>query len=221
MTPYLKDRLPIWEVAADHIVTKAGDSTLAFVLIKPEIFTQSAAELQELHRTWVRALHSLPPNTIVHIQDWYWQTEWKADLENGDPSFLSRASDLFHHERPWMNHCCYLYVTRRPAKREVAAGTSLLQKHLVPQDTLSPTATQAFKGQVNQFIRILTNGDVLQCRQLQTEELASSPEKTGLIEQYCQLNMPGEEAFLGDVHFWSAGMRIGINDCFLHTLADA
>jgi len=48
MKPYLKDRLPIWEVAADHIVTKAGDSTLAFVLIKPEIFTQSAAELQAL-----------------------------------------------------------------------------------------------------------------------------------------------------------------------------
>jgi len=221
MEPYLKDRLPIWEVAADHIVTKAGDSTLAFVLIKPEIFTQSAAELQELHRTWVKALHTLPPNTIVHIQDWYWQTEWKADLENGDPSFLSRSSDLFHHERPWMNHCCYLYITRRPARRAVTAGTSLLQKHLVPQDTLSPTAAQEFKMQVSQFIRILTDGGALQCRQLQTEELVSSPGKPGLIEQYCQLNMPGEEAFLNDVRFWPEGMAIGSNCCSLYTLADA
>jgi conjugation system TraG family ATPase len=220
MTPHLKDRLPIWEVAADHIVTKAGDSTLAFAVIKPEIFTQSAAELQALHRTWVRALHTLPPNTIVHIQDWYWQTQWTADLENGDTTFLSRSSDLFHHERPWLNHCCYLYITRRPARRVVTAGTSLLQKHFVPQDTLSPAATHEFKSQVSQFIRILTDGGSLQCRQLQTEELASSPGKPGLIEQYCQLNMPGEQPVLGDIHF-KHGIRVGENYCYLHTLADA
>ncbi|MBN9383545.1 MAG: TraG family conjugative transposon ATPase [Chitinophagaceae bacterium] len=220
MTPYLEARLPIWEVAEDHIVTKAGDSTLAFVLIKPEIFTSSGTALQEIHRTWVKALHTLPANTIVHIMDWYWMTKWQGVTEDGDTGFLSRSSNLFHHERPWMNHCCYLFITRRPARRTVTPGTALLQRHLAPQELLSNGPLREFKAQVSQFIQILTDGGGLQCRQLQTDELASSPGKPGLIERYCQLNMPDEQAVLRDIHF-DNGIQIGENHCCLYTLADA
>lgn len=220
MKPCLKDRLPIWEVAADYIVTKMGDTTLAFALTKPEIFTMSSDDLQNLHHTWIKALHALPPHTIVHMQDWYWQTSWKGEPDKAEAGFLDSSSERFHHERPWMEHRSYLYITRPPVRREINGGVSLLQRHLTPQDTLSPEAVRAFNDQVSQFVHILSAGGLLQCRQLTTEELTGGPGKTGLIEQYCQLNMPGKEPFLGDLTF-GVNMNIGINHCFLHTLADA
>src|SRR5262245_13626090 len=107
MTRNCRVRLPIWEVAADCIVSEMGEITLVFALFKPEIFTLSAEQLNMVFQAWTKALQALSPNTIVHIQDWYWHTRWQADFEK-DSDFLSRSSEQYHHERPWMNHHCYL-----------------------------------------------------------------------------------------------------------------
>jgi len=220
MVTYLEDRLPIWEVAADHIVTKMGDTTLGFVLTKPEIFTLSSGELQQWHATWTRALAVLPPNTVVHLQDWYRQVSWQADFEKSNGGFLSSASNKYFHERPWLEHTSYCFISRTPARRAFSPGSALLNASLFPPDMLSSQALADFTAQVSQFERILTDSGLVQFRRLTTDDLASSPGKPGLIEQYCQLLAPGEAPILRDLDF-DKGLRIGEKHCALFTLADA
>jgi len=197
-----------------------GEITLVFAFIKPEIFTLSAEQLNMLFQAWIKALQVLSPNTIVHIQDWYWQTKWEADFEN-DSGFLSRSSEQYHHERPWMNHNCYIHITRRPRRRMTSAGRALLQKNLTPQDTLADGAAEEFTNEVNQFIHILTDSGLLECRRLTTEDLVSTGQRVGHIERYCQLIMPKEKIMESrDIHF-EGGMRIGNNHCLIHSIADA
>jgi len=220
MTRNCRVRLPIWEVAADCIVSEMGEVTLVFSLFKPEIFTLSAEQLNMVFQAWIKALQVLSPNTIVHIQDWYWQTQWQADFEK-DSGFLSRSSEQYHHERPWMNHHCYLHVTRRPRRRMTSAGRAFLQKSLTPQDTLTAGAVEEFTNEVNQFIHILTDSGLLQCRRLSTDDLVSTGQRVGHIERYCQLLMPEEKTLESrDIHF-EDGMRIGNHHCLIHTIADA
>jgi len=197
-----------------------GEITLVFALFKPEIFTLSADQLNMVFQAWTKALQVLSPNTIVHIQDWYWQTKWQADFEKED-GFLSRSSEQYHHERPWMNHHCYLHVTRRPRRRMTSAGRTLLQKSFTPQDTLTSDAIAAFTAEVNQFIHLLTDNGLLQCRRLTTEDLVSTDQRVGHIERYCQLIMPEEKVMESrDVHF-DDGMHIGNHHCLIHSIADA
>lgn len=220
MTRNYRVRLPIWEVAADCIVSEMGEITLAFALFKPEIFTLSADQLNMVFHSWIKALQVLSPNTIVHIQDWYWQTSWQADFEK-DSGFLSRSSEQYHHERPWMNHHCYLHITRRPRRRMTTAGKALLQTSLTPEDTLTSGAVEEFATEVNQFIRILKDSGLLQCHRLTTDDLVSTEQRVGHIERYCQLIMPEDKTVESrDIHF-EGGMRIGNNHCCIHSIADA
>ncbi|HVV07248.1 MAG TPA: TraG family conjugative transposon ATPase, partial [Puia sp.] len=220
MTRTCEVRLPIWEVAADCILSEMGEITLAFALFKPEIFTLPAEQLDMIFQAWIKALQVLSPNSIVHIQDWYWQTRWQGDFEK-ESGFLSHSSEQYHHERPWMDHHCYLHITRRPRRRMTSAGRALLQKNLTPQDVLVSGAVEEFTTEVNQFIHLLTDNGLLHCRRLTTEELVSSHRHAGHIERYCQLIMPEDKTVESrDIHF-DGGFRIGDNHCHIHTLADA
>jgi len=219
MRPYLRDHLPIEEVDKGFIVSKFGDSTLGYELIMPEIHTLSGEQLELLCRTWEKILVILGPNTILHKQDWYWQTTWQGNLEK-PASFLSGASERYHHGRPYLAHRCYLFFTRRPQRRAIGGGKALLSKNLVPQDTLSERAAQEFAAEVSQCMHILADSGLIQYRALSTEELAGTADTAGLIEQYCQLTMPGETPELRDIHLGEQ-MRIGNNYLLMHTLADA
>ncbi|HVU56059.1 MAG TPA: TraG family conjugative transposon ATPase [Puia sp.] len=220
MTRNCKVRLPIWEVAADCILSEMGETTFVFALFKPEIFSLSEEQLNMIFQAWVKALQVLSPNTIVHIQDWYWQTKWRGDFEK-DNGFLGGSSERYHHERPWMDHRCYVHVTRRPGRRMTSTSRALLQSSLTPQDTLAPEAIQDLASEVNQFMHILTDSGLLRCLLLSTNELVSTLDQAGHIERYCQLIMPDEKAAESrDVDF-EGELRIGGYQCLFHTIADA
>jgi conjugation system TraG family ATPase len=222
MQKNLADRLPILEATEDHIVSKMGDTTIVYALTKPEIFTLSGEDFQALHQVWVKAIKVLPQNTVLHMQDWFIQAKYLGDFEQANTSFLSRASENFHHDSPWLDHHCILSLSRRPAGHKLShsAGAALLKNSLVPQGTLNPQAIKEFVNKCSQFERILTDSGLIQCRRLTTDELASSPERAGIIEQYCQLTPPGQTPQLRDIDL-DTGFSIGDNHCLLYTLADA
>ncbi|HEV2353531.1 MAG TPA: DUF3875 domain-containing protein, partial [Puia sp.] len=58
----LADMLPIWGMEKGCMVSKMGDYTTAFLITKPEIFTLSAADYENLHQTLVKAIKVLPAN---------------------------------------------------------------------------------------------------------------------------------------------------------------
>ena len=107
MEKVLDDILPIMDVEHDCILSKMGDVTIVFKAELPEIFTLSDQEYEAFHQAWIKALKLLPKYTVFHKQDWFLESKYKLDFMKDDTSFLSRASERFFNERPFLAHSCY------------------------------------------------------------------------------------------------------------------
>jgi hypothetical protein len=103
----LTDILPVYGVEHDAILSKQGDVTIAFKVDLPEIFTLSDQEYEGFHHAWIKAIKVLPKNMVFHKQDWFTQNEVIGNFSGEDQSFLSRSSERFFNERPYLDHECY------------------------------------------------------------------------------------------------------------------
>src|SRR5688572_19623360 len=120
-TPFEKV-FPIYKVERDCILSKFGDVTIAYKASLPEIFTLSDQEYEAFHQVLVKAIRVLPNNTIFHKQDWFMSRKHLPDFEERDLSFLSRTSEWFFNERPYMDHTCYVMLTRKALNRKSASS---------------------------------------------------------------------------------------------------
>src|SRR5580698_10332523 len=143
----LDDILPILDVEHDCILSKLGDITIGFEIILPEIFTLSNEDYESFHQSWVKAIKILPKHSIFHKQDWFIDSKYDADFAKADTSFLTRSSELFFYERPFLSHHSYLYITKKPANRKLSSSVSsnLLRKSIVPEQALDTSLLQEFQ----------------------------------------------------------------------------
>lgn len=224
MQRLLEETFPILEVTDDCIVSKSGNYTVAYELTKPEIFTLSSGELDIIHQAWVRAIGLLTAPSICHLQDWFYESAYQADVEKSAESWLNKASEFHFHERPYLEHRAYLFLTRMTSEKQRGPGlSSLLERHLAPEECLDPAAVQEFLDQAGRFERILTDRGLLRCRRLTTEELTGDEQHAGIIEQYCMLSGLETEKrprLVRDIVFQD-GLQIGEFKGVLYTLADA
>ena len=214
----LSELLPVYGVENGCILSKQGDFTLAFRVVKPEIFTMSAEDYENLHQVFVKAIRVLPPHSILHLMDWF-LTDRHSGRFDGERSFLGQSSERFYNERPWLRHESYLFLTKKPAGRQDSnsAFSSLFRRSLLPAESIDGNAVRVFKDVASQFARILEDSGLLEL--LPAEDLWSTEKKAGLIERYYTL-APEGQPLLGDID-WRDGMRIGNRHCALYTLADA
>jgi conjugation system TraG family ATPase len=218
----IKDILPIFGVEHDCILSKQGDVTVVYEVELPELFTLSDQEYEALHQSLIRAIKILPAGTIFHKQDWFTESKHAADFSAIGVSFLSRASERFFNERPYLDHQCYIMLTKKPAGRKPGSSlfSNLLRRSIVPEQTLKPQLLQDFLDNAGQFERILNDSGLIKLRRLTNEELSGEQKYCGLVERYLNLQ-PNEKSFiLHDINF-EDGLKIGPNHCQLFTLADA
>jgi conjugation system TraG family ATPase len=221
MEKRLEDILPILGVEHDCIISKQGDYSLVFECDKPEIFTLSANDYEALHQSFVKALKVLPVGSVFHMQDWFTNQLYRANFEKAGESFLSRGSERFFNERPFLDHRCYIYLTKRPnGRRSVNSGaSSLLRKSLVPTDVLDRKQIQDFLDCTGQFCRILEDSGFIRLRQLTRSEILSSPDRAGVIERYIFLTENPGKPIIRDISF-EDGIQVGELSCHLFTLGD-
>ncbi|OSZ77195.1 conjugal transfer protein TraG [Chitinophagaceae bacterium IBVUCB2] len=222
MQKELKDILPIFGVEHDCILSKQGDVTIVYEVQLPELFTLSDQEYEALHQSLIRAIKILPANTVFHKQDWFTESKVAADFSTIGVSFLSRASERFFNERPYLDHQCYIMLTKKPAGRKLGSSlfSNLLRRSIVPEQTLKPQLLQDFLDSAGQFERILNDSGFLELRRLTDAELSGNKKYCGLVERYLNLQ-PNEQSFiLHDISF-NDGIQVGNNHCQLFTLADA
>lgn len=212
---------PIYKVEQDCILSKQGDISLAFEAVLPEIFTLSDQEYEAFHQILVKAIKVLPSNSIFHKQDWFFAKYQQADFESKDLSFLSRSSERFFNERSYLDHRCYILLTRKPLKRKPSSSvfSSLIRRTLVPEDTLNAQRVQEFLDSAGQFERILQDSGYIKLKRLRDDELIGDSNKAGLLERYCFLLSDSDRPVIKDIHF-KDGMQIGDNHCQLYSLAD-
>lgn len=222
MTRNLQDILPILSIEHDAMLSKQGDITIAYEVTLPEIFTLSDQDYEILHQSLVKAIRVLPVHTVFHKQDWFTEAKVEADFSAIGVPFLSRSSERYFHERPYLNHHCYILLTRKPAGRKPGSSlfSNLLRSSIVPQECLCSSLLQEFLDAAGQFERILADSGQIKLRRLHNEELSGQEHACGLAERYLNLQ-PGERSYLlQDIQF-KDGIQVGPNYCQLFTLADA
>lgn len=213
--------LPLTKVENGTILSAQGDITIGFEVTLPEIFTLSDRDYESYHQAWVKAIRLLPQGSIFHKQDWFTESNFKADFEKAGKSFLSRSSERFFNERECLEHHCYIYLTQKPKDRKLGSSvySNLLRKSIVPQQTINPVLFKDFLDSAGQFERILKDSGFVTLVRMNNDELAGTTEKAGAIERYCFLSTPGKRPVLQDIHIKDE-IRIGNNHCELYTLAD-
>lgn len=222
MEKYLRDILPVMGIENSCILSKQGDVTIAYEVELPELFTLSNQEYEALHQALIKAVRILPKHTVFHKQDWFTEARYKADFSKDDKSFLTRSSERFFNERPYLDHQCYIMLTKKPAGRKPPTSlfSNLLRRSIVPEETLKPQLLQDFLDAAGQFERILMDSGFIKLKRLKNEELSGSGNYCGLIERYMNLQPTETNFLLRDISF-ADGIRVGDNYCQLFTLADA
>jgi len=218
----LKNILPIFGVEHDCILSKQGDVTIAYEVTLPELFTMSDQEYEALHQALIKAIKVLPRHSIFHKQDWFTEAKYEANFQKEDSSFLTRSSERFFNERNYLDHQCYIMITKKPAGRKTGSSifSNLLRRSIVPEETLKPQLLQDFLDSAGQFERILQDSGFVKLRRLRNEELTSNQHCSGIVERYMNLQ-PNERSYLlRDISF-NNSIRIGDDYCQLYTLADA
>jgi len=222
MEKRMENLLPIMAVEHDCILSKHGDVTVAFRVELPEIFTLSDQEYEAFHQSWIKALKVLPKFCVFHKQDWFLERKYKADFTNDDCSFLTRSSEIFFNERPFLEHSCYIMLTKKPQGRKNSSSlfSSLIRNKLVPEETLNTQLLQDFIDCTGQFKRILEDSGFVKVIRLKNNSLKSENRKIGLVEQYCFLSEREDSFIYKDIKF-DERLAVGDKYCQLFTLGDA
>ena len=222
MEKRMEEQLPVMAVEHDCILSKQGDVTIVFKAELPEIFTLSDQEYESFHQSWIKALKVLPKFCVFHKQDWFLESAYRADFLSEDSSFLTRSSERFFNERPFLDHSCYIMLTKKPAGRRNATSlfSNLLRSSIVPEETLKPQLLQDFADTCGQFKRIMEDSGFIKLERLQNESLRSESRRIGLVEKYCFLSEREDSFVFKDIKF-DEGLAVGDKHCQLFTLGDA
>jgi conjugation system TraG family ATPase len=222
MEKRIENVLPVMAVEHDCILSKQGDITVVFKTELPEIFTLSDQEYEAFHQSWIKAVKILPKFCVFHKQDWFLEKNYKADFTSDDSSFLTRSSERFFNERPFLDHSCYIMLTKKPSGRKSSSSlfSNLLRSSIVPEETLNTQLLQDFIDCTGQFKRIMEDSGFVKLTRLKNNELKSDSRKKGLIEQYCFLSESEDSFVFNDITF-DQGLEVGDKHCQLFTLGDA
>jgi len=217
----LESKFPLLAVENDCIISKDADITIGFKVELPELFTVTSTEYEAIHSAWVKAIKVLPDYSIIHKQDWFIQENYSADIEKQEGTFLSRSFERHFNERPFLNHSCFLFITKTTKERLRSRSnfSSLCRGFIVPKEIQDRELVMKFLDSVGQFEKIINDSGYLKISRFTSEEIIGSQFKAGVIEKYFSLSQ-NEDTVLNDISISDAQMRIGDNLLCLHTLSN-
>ena len=221
-TSTLERKFPLLAVENGCILSKDADITVAFRVILPELFMVSATGYETLHLAWCKAIKVLPDYSVILKQDWYCEEKYAPEIpESGDISFLSRSFQRHFNERPFLNHYCYLMLTKTTKERSRQQSTfnSLARGFIVPKEVKDKETANRFLDSVSQFERIMNDSGMISLERLTTTEIIGTEKESGIIEKYLALTQDCNP-LLKDMRIDPCEVHIGDNALCLHTISD-
>lgn len=217
----LESKFPLLSVEQGCILSKDADITIAFQVSLPELFTLTSEEYETIHSVWNKAVKVLPDYSIVHKQDWYIQENYSTKNQKQDLSFLSSSFERHFNERPYLNHTCYLFLTKtsKGRSRQRSNFNSLSRGFILPKEIKDKEAVIRFVESVNQFEQIINDSEYIQLTRLSTDEIVGTDNNPGIVEKYFSLSQE-QTTSLQDITLNPGEMKIGDKTLFLHTLSD-
>ena len=220
-TTTLESKFPLLAVENNCILSKDADITACFEVRLPELFTVASAEYEAIHSAWHKAIKTLPDFTIIHKQDWYIKESYAPDLAIEDQSFLAKSYQRHFNERPFLNHYCYLFLTKTTKERMRLQSnfSSLCKGSIIPKEIRNKETIHRFMEAVAQFERIVNDSGFVTLKRLTEEDIIGTDEKQGLLEQYLTLSREAGTP-MQDIALGTEEVRIGNKRLSLHTLSD-
>lgn len=217
----LENKFPLLAVEHDCIISKDADITIAFKVELPELFTVTSSEYEALHSAWIKAIKVLPNYSIVHKQDWYIKENYEPQIHEDNMSFLNRSFERHFNERPYLNHSCYLFITKtnKDRSRTQSNFNTLCRGSIIPKEIKDKETASKFIEAVGQFERIVNDSGFINLTRLKVDDIIGTSKQAGLIEQYFSLSQKDTTA-LKDISLGAGEMKIGDNILCLHTLSD-
>lgn len=217
----LESKFPLLAVENNCILSKDADITACFEVRLPELFTVASAEYEAIHSAWHKAIKTLPDFTIVHKQDWYIKENYAPDLAKDDQSFLAKSYQRHFNERPFLNHYCYLFLTKTSKERMRMQSnfSSLCKGTLIPKEIRDKEVIHRFMEAIAQFERIVNDSGFIKLQRLTEDEIIGTDVKQGLLEQYLTLSREVGTP-MQDIALGGEEIRIGNKRLCLHTLSD-
>ena len=217
----LENRFPLMAVEHGCIISKDADITVAYRVELPEVFTLTRAEYEALHSTWAKAVRVLPNYSIVHKQDIFIEESYRPDICRDDLSFLSRSFERHFNERPYLNHTCYLFLTKttKEHSRTTSSFNALTRGFIIPKEMQDKDTVARFLECCGQFERIVNDSGLLRMVRLTDEEITGTETSAGIIEKYFSLSQENTTS-LQDITLGAGEMKVGDNLLCLHTLSE-
>ena len=216
----IESKFPLLAVEEDCIVSKDADVTVAYRVELPELFSITPAEYETIHSTWLKAIKVLPNYSVVQKQDWFIKENYRPKTDKDNLSFLSRSYELHFNERAYLNHECYLFLTKTTKERSRMQSnfSSLCRGFIVPKEVNKDT-TNYFLEAAGQFEQIINDSGFIKLKRLTSDEITGTDKTAGLIEKYFSLSLENATS-LEDIELRADGMRIGEKRLCVHTLSD-
>ena len=220
-TTTLESKFPLLAVEHGCIISKDADVTVAYRVELPELFTLTQAEYEAVHSTWAKAVKVLPNYSIVHKQDFFIEESYRPDICKDDLSFLSRSFERHFNERPYLQHTCYLFLTKttKMRSRQESTFSTLCKGKIIPKEIEDKEAVTKFLEAVEQFERIMNDCGFITLRRLRADEIVGTETTAGIVEKYFALSQ-NDTTVLKDISLNPEEMRIGDDFLCLHTLSD-
>jgi len=216
----IESKFPLLAVEHDCIISKDADITVAFRVNLPELFTVTGVEYEAIHSAWAKAIKVLPDYSVIHKQDWFVKETYKPETDKEDMSFLSRSFERHFNERPYLNHSCFLFLTKttKERMRMQSSFSSLCRGNIIPKEVNKDTASR-FLEAVGQFERIVNDSGFITLTRLTSDEITGTEKEPGLVEKYFALSLD-DTTVLEDMELGADGLRIGAKKVCLHTISD-
>lgn len=217
----IENKFPLLAVEHDCIISKDADITVTFRVELPELFTVTSTEYEAIHSSWAKAIKVLPEYSVVHKQDWFVRETYKPETGKDDMSFLSRSFEKHFNERPFLNHSCFLFLTKTTKERMRMQSnfSTLCRGNIIPKEVNKDTSVK-FLEAIGQFERIMNDSGFVRLTRITSDEIMGTDEMPGLIEKYFSLSLD-DTTCLQDMELGADGLRIGNKQVCLHTLSDA
>ena len=220
-TATLESKFPLLAVENGCIISKDADITVAYRVELPELFTLTRAEYESMHSTWAKAVKVLPNYSIVHKQDFFIEEGYRPDICKEDLSFLSRSFERHFNERPYLQHTCYLFLTKttKEHSRTTSSFNALTRGFIIPKEMQDKETVTRFMESCGQFERIVNDSGLIRIIRLTDEEIIGTKNSAGIIEKYFSMSQE-DTTCLQDLSLGAGEMKVGDNYLCLHTLSD-
>ncbi|WP_025741806.1 TraG family conjugative transposon ATPase [Aquimarina pacifica] len=184
---------PIYAVEDDMIISKNGDITLGFKLQLPQIYSLDREAIDRINQLFDKIIRSLPENTIIQKQDYFFVDKIKEAVTEGD-LMLSRSDNKFFYEKPTLSHECYLFITKdSKSKISLSSNAKLYTKYM--------EEVKDFIQVVNTCISFLAKEEFFKVDALNSETILE------VLGKYISLSKDGQQS-LQDL-FFDKQLKVG------------